>query len=153
MSLIGEGHNFMTLMNRSSQDKFCGKNIVEIHQILTKLWPCFPVGTLGGKGLINNNYIKYFESLSIARANWCSLSNRNDILQSCYTSLISPVVMQIQLNSNIPWGFTVPTYERFSQESVLIFLTKLFNGNSATERRRVHTEILSTRCLNSLDKV
>ena len=26
MSLIGEGHNFMTSMSRSSQDNFCGKN-------------------------------------------------------------------------------------------------------------------------------
>ena len=38
---------------------------------------------LGGKGLSNNDYIKYFESLSIARVDWRSLSNKNDILQSC----------------------------------------------------------------------
>ena len=42
-----------------------------------------PIGTLGGKGLSNNDYIKYFESLSIARVDWRSLSNKNDILQSC----------------------------------------------------------------------
>ena len=41
-------------LSRSLQDKFC-----------------------------NNDYIKYFESLSIARVDWRSLSNKNDILQSC----------------------------------------------------------------------
>ena len=61
--------------------------------------------------------------------------------------------MQVQWNPKIPWGFNVATYERFSQKSVNIQLTKLFNMDPATEQRGVDTEILRTRCLNSLDKV
>ena len=45
------------------------------------------------------------------------------------------------------------TNERFSQKPVSIQLTKLFNVNALSVPRRVDTEILRTRCLNSLDKV
>ena len=38
---------------------------------------------LGDKGLSNNDDIKYFQRLSIARVDWRLLSNKNDILQSC----------------------------------------------------------------------
>ena len=45
------------------------------------------------------------------------------------------------------------TNERFSQKSVSIQLTKLFNVNASTVPRRVDTEILRTPCLHSLGKV
>ena len=60
---------------------------IEIHQIFTMLWRCVPIGTLGGKGLSNNDFMKCFQSLSIARVDWRSLSNKNDILQS-YDNLV-----------------------------------------------------------------
>ena len=39
MTLIGEGHNFMTSMNRFSQDNVWLQKFTEIYQIITKL--CF----------------------------------------------------------------------------------------------------------------
>ena len=74
----------MTSMSKSSQDQVCGKTN---SQKSIKYLQCYDVvcqlALLGGKGLSNNDFMKCFQSLSIARVDWRSLSNKNDILQSC----------------------------------------------------------------------